>query len=194
MIGGLNIKDVDIKTLQNDDTTVNHVKKFLFNIIKNDFGYGYVPEYHKDILDMKKFYMDPEKNTFFVAVDKKMGKIIGTAGIRAYDLDFKSLSGRYNFETTASFCRVFVDKNWRRNGIATALVQSAEDFCTRNGYSKVYLHTQKTVDGSLDFWLSRGYKVVLDTENKIGTVHMEKEISNMVNALPAFESAETEKV
>lgn len=179
--------------MQNDDTTVYHVKKFLFDIIHDDFGYGYVPEYHRDIMDMKRFYMDPEKNTFLVALDHEMGKIIGTAGIRAYDMNFESLNGRYNFKTTASFCRVFVDKKWRRKGVATALVQSAEDFCTKKGYSKVYLHTQKTVDGSLDFWLSRGYEVVLDTENKIGTVHMEKEISNMGNALSAFESAETEK-
>jgi len=67
-----------------------------------------------------------------------------------------------------------VDKPWRRNGVATTLVSLGEDFCSKMGYERIYLHTHKTVRGSLDFWLSKGYKIVKDTENQLMTVHMEK--------------------
>lgn len=50
----------------------------------------------------------------------------------------------------------------------------AEEFCKNNGYKKIYLHTQKVVDGSLDFWLSKGYKITKDMNNSLGTVHLEK--------------------
>ncbi len=153
-----------------------NVKKFLFDVIKNDFGYGYIPKYHKDIIDMENFYINPKNNIFLLALNTKNGEIVGTAGIRAYDRDFKLLNGKYDLKSTASFCRVFVNKKWRRKGVASALIHSAEEFCGKKGYSKVYLHTQKTVKGSLDFWLSNGYKIVSDTENKLGTVHMEKNI------------------
>ncbi len=40
----------------------------------------------------------------------------------------------------------------------------------------MYLHTQKTVLSSQDFWLSKGYTITKDMKNGLGTVHMEKNI------------------
>ena len=72
-----------------------------------------------------------------------------------------------------------MDKKWRRNGVASTLVHRAENFCRNKGYDKVYLHTHKTVHGSLDFWLSNGYQIVEDTNNHMKTVHMEKKLHNI---------------
>lgn len=167
-----------VKTLQKDHNSQINVKKFIFNMIKEEYGYGFVPEYHQDIKDMESYYLDPERNNFIMAIHPKTGKIIGTIGIRAYDRDFPLFKDIYNSETTASIWRVFVDKKWRRNGVASTLVRRAEDFCRVNGYEKIYLHTHKTVDGSLDFWISNGYQIVEDTENHLKTVHMEKKLYN----------------
>lgn len=160
--------------MQKNDIALYRVKEFLFDIINREFGFGYVPEYHMDICDMETCYLKPKKNTFFLAIHKNTKKLIGAAGIRAYDKDFEIFKDVYDPKSTASICRVFVDKNWRRNGIGSSLVSLAEDFCKRRGYAKVYLHTHKTVRGSLNFWLSNGYEIVKDTKNELGTVHMEK--------------------
>lgn len=125
---------------------------------------------------MEDYYIKPDKNIFLLAFLKNTDKIIGTIGIRAYDKDYEIFKGTYDAETTASIWRVFIDKKWRRNGIGSKLVSTAEEFCKNKGYKNIYLHTQKIVDGSLDFWLSKGYKVTKDMENELGTVHMEKRL------------------
>jgi len=123
---------------------------------------------------LEEHYIKPKDSTFFLAIHNKTESLIGTLGIRAYDRDFEIFRDVYGPGDTASICRVFVDKKWRRNGIASAMVNSAEIFSRDSGYSKMYLHTQKFVKGSIDFWLSVGYKIVEDTNNELGTVHMEK--------------------
>ena len=76
---------VTIKKLINDSKMINDVQEFLFAQIKKEFGYGYVPKWHQDIMDMKSYYIFPEKNNFFVAYNENC-EIIATIGIRAYDI------------------------------------------------------------------------------------------------------------
>lgn len=171
-----------IKELQIEDISQLKVNNFLLKMIKDEYGYGFIPKYHQDIKDMETHYLEPLSNSFFLALDDVTGGIIGTLGIRAYDRDFPNFKDVYNSQTTASIWRVFVDKKWRRRGVASTLVSRAEDFCLFNGYGEIYLHTHKTVNGSLDFWLSNGYQIVEDTENHLKTVHMEKNLKNTNSA------------
>lgn len=165
-----------VKTLQNEDLSKYDVQKFIFNMINDEYGYGYIPDYHQDIINMEKYYLEPENNNFFMAIHHNTKKIIGTIGISAYDKDFPLLKRFYDTKTTASLSRVFVDKPYRRNGIASALVKCGEKFCKEMGYEKVYLHTHKTVPGALDFWISNNYRIVKDTDNDLKTVHMDKKL------------------
>ena len=167
-----------IKSLEKEDIEIYGIENFLFKIINEEFGYGYVPEYHRDIVNMEKYYIKPDKNAFLLATHKNTGKLIGTIGIRAYDKHYNLFKGIYDEKKTASIWRVFIDKKYRRNGVGSKLVNSAEEFCKNKGYKNLYLHTQKTVDGSLDFWLSKGYKITADMKNELGTVHMEKTLTN----------------
>ncbi len=178
-----------IKELQKEHISQNNVKRFLLNMIKEEYGYGFVPEYHQDIKDMKTYYLDPKSNNFFLATHHETGQLIGTIGIRAYDKNFPLFDNVYNSKTTASIWRVFVDKKWRRNGIASTLVRRAEDFCRQNSYKNVYLHTHKNINGSLDFWISNGYKIVEDTENYLKTVHMEKNLYDITSSFDCNEIA-----
>ncbi|MGB4612398.1 MAG: GNAT family N-acetyltransferase, partial [Methanothermobacter thermautotrophicus] len=102
-------------------------------------------------------------------------------GLRAYDREFEGLN--YDPETTASLWRVFVDEDHRRMGVASRLVEIAEKEAASLGYQRIYLHTHKYVGGALEFWLSRGYRVTVDTGNELGTVHMEKTLSCNSNAI-----------
>mgnify|MGYP005840332483 CR=1 FL=1 len=173
--------------MKNSDIKQYKVKNFLFRIIKEEFGYGYVQEYHQDIIKLEDYYIKPDKNVFLLAIHKKTGDLIFTLGIRAYDKDYEIFNGFYNAENTASIWRVFIDKRWRRNGVGSKLVSVAEDFCKNKGYKNIYLHTQKVVEGSLDFWLSKGYKVTFDTENENGTVHMEKNLCKRTDFEPKWD-------
>ena len=76
--------NISIKELENDFNQIDEVQKFLFSQIKREFGYGYIPEYHEDIKNLREYYIYPQRNSFFVACDES-NNIIATIGIRAYD-------------------------------------------------------------------------------------------------------------
>lgn len=178
-IGGGKILKYEIKALENYGEFPSETKKFLFKMIKKEYGYGYIPEYHEDIKNLEEIYLDNKRNNFFIAIDNNEN-IVGTVAIREYDRDFEQFVDIYSKDSTASIWRVFVDVNFRRLGIASALVSKAEKFSRNNYYQKLYLHTHKNVDGALDFWKSLGYNITFDTNNELKTVHMEKSINNVI--------------
>jgi ribosomal protein S18 acetylase RimI-like enzyme len=146
-------------------------------MIKKEYGYGYNPEYHKDIKNLKNIYLLNERNNLFIAKNEKE-HIIGTIAIREYDKNFNELKNIYCKKSTASLWRLFVDKQYRRCGIASELVKKTEKFSRKKNYEKLYLHTHKNIKGALDFWQSLNYNITIDTNNKLKTVHMEKTIIN----------------
>lgn len=166
----------NVEELNSEILSSYPVQEFLFKMIKLDFGYEFISEYHQDIKYLSEYYLHPIRNNFFIAIEEDTDKIMGTLGVRAYDKDFPEFKGIYNSLDTASLWRVFVDHKWRRNGVASTLVQWGEYFAKKMGYRKVYLHTHKNIPGSLDFWLFQGYKIVNDTQNEFKTVHMEKDL------------------
>ncbi len=163
-----------IKKLEKDDEIIEKVKFFLFKLIKEEYGLDYVPKYHYDIINLKEFYLEPENNEFFFAVNPENNEIIGTIGVRGYDKNFNKFQGLYNKNNTASFWRVFVNKEYRRNHIASRLVKQAEEFASTKNYREIYLHTQKSVIEGYKFWKSLNYNVTF-VENE-DTIHMEKKL------------------
>ena len=168
--------DFVIKELENDSKILNDVRLFLFNQIKSEFGYDYVPEWHQDIINLEKYYIDPERNNFFVAFDEKTSDIIATIGIRAYDKHFVEFEDKYSEEKTSSIWRLFVDRRYRRCGLASKMFSIAEDFALSRGFKNIYLHTHKTLPGALEFWLKMGFSISLNTHNNLQTVHMDKNL------------------
>ena len=171
--------NVIIKELTNDSQQIKNVQKFLFNMIKNEFGYDYVPEWHQDIVKIDEYYIDPEKNNFYVAYFEKTGEIIATIGIRAYDKDFPEFKHLYSKDTTSSIWRLFVDRRCRRCGLASKMFAIAENFANQAGYNEIYLHTHKHLDGAIEFWTKMGFIVALDSNDELETVHMDKQIHEL---------------
>ena len=169
--------NIVIKELDKD--SINDVQEFLFKQIKLEFGYGYVPEWHKDIINMEKYYVNPTKNNFFIALNEKTNEIIATIGVRGYDKNFDEFKGKYFIDKTSSIWRLFVDKKYRRCGIASKMFSVAEIFSSNCGYSNIYLHTHKTLDGAMKFWMKMGFVVTIDTHNELETVHMDKQIRGL---------------
>lgn len=171
--------DIIIKELDNDPNEIENVQKFLFNQIKQEFHYGYIPEYHQDIMNMEEYYISPSRNNFYIAYDKETGEIIGTIGVRSYDKNFKQFQNIYSNDNTSSIWRLFVDKRYRRCGLASKLFKIAENFSCKYNYDKIYLHTHKTLKGALDFWKKMGFNITIDEGNKLQTIHMDKIINNI---------------
>ena len=49
------------------------LRSFYLSRLK-EYGYGYVPEYHKDIINLNEYYINPRKNNLFLAKKLKMMK------------------------------------------------------------------------------------------------------------------------
>lgn len=172
--------NVVIKELSNNPKQIHEVQEFLFKMIKIEFGYDYVPEWHQDIVHMDEFYINPQKNNFFVAYAEETGEIIATIGIRAYDKDFPEFRHLYSKDTTSSIWRLFVDRRCRRCGLASKMFCIAERFANEVGFRDIYLHTHRNLDGAIEFWTKMGFVVALDSEDELQTVHMDKQIHELV--------------
>ena len=170
--------EVTIKELSKNSKEIGEVQEFLFDMIKKEFGYDYVPEWHQDIVKMDEYYIDPERNNFFIAY-LETGEIIATIGIRAYDKDFPEFRHLYSEQTTSSIWRLFVDRRCRRCGLASKMFSIAENFANGVGYDDIYLHTHKTLPGAIEFWTKMGFIVSLDANDELETVHMDKKIQSL---------------
>ena len=169
--------NIEIIELKKEDIEKYDVEKFLFRLIKESFDMDYVPEFHYDVKDLEKYYIEPERNNFYIAIDGD--KIVGSAGIRNYDKNYPFEDKTYNPQSTASLYRVYVDSEYRHNKIASNMVKKLEDFCKEKDYNEIYLHTQKDSYGALSFWLSQNYEIFEISNDEYGTIHMEKPIKNI---------------
>lgn len=163
---------IEIREIKNDADEIEHVKDFLFNQIKKEYDIGPTPKFHYDILELEKYYILPFENNFFIATDGD--KIVATAAVRAYDKDFEFFKDIYSNDDTASIWRLMVDKNYRRMGLAKKLVEHIENFVSREGYEKIYLHTHRYLDAALPFWISLGYEITIEEDDYDETTHMIK--------------------
>lgn len=170
--------DFTIKQLSDDCDAKIRVRNFLFSQIRSEYGYGYIPSWHKDIIDLNKYYIDCKKNSLFYVEDCDNGKIIATIAVRQYDKNFMEFQGLYSKESTASIWRLFVDKYYRRCGLATQLYNVVEEFCCENNFNEIYLHTHKNLEAGFNFWKKVGFNVTWDTNNELQTVHMVKNLSS----------------
>lgn len=183
----MNIKILELKK---EHLNKYDVENFLFKMVKESYGLDYVPEYHYDIKNLYKYYLKPQKNNFYIAIDTDTDKIIATAGIRSYDRKYSIKNRHYSKDTTASIYRVFVEKEYRHNKIATSLIQKLEEFCKNNNYREIYLHTQRPSYGALPFWLSQKFIIVDDTKDEMGTIHMEKIIKRELLQITSLNESE----
>ncbi|MBR4446847.1 GNAT family N-acetyltransferase [Methanobrevibacter sp.] len=167
--------DFIIRELENNQEEIEAVKEFLYAQILNEYGIGPTPKFHYDIGGIIEYYIRPSKNNFYIALDGE--KIIATAAVRAYDVDYELFKGVYSKEDTASIWRLMVDKDYRRHGLARELVATIEEFAKKEGYDKIYLHTHRYLESGIPFWTSVGYEITIEEDDYDETTHMVKYLS-----------------
>ena len=166
--------DFVFREVKHDAEEILAVKDFLYDHIMKEYGIGPTPKFHYDIEAMDNYYILPEKNAFFIALDGE--RIVATGAIRAYDVDYDLFKGVYSKEDTASIWRLMVHEEYRRQGIACRMVNIMEEFAKNAGYEKIYLHTHKYLDAGLPFWKSCGYSITIEEDDYDETTHMIKNI------------------
>lgn len=137
----------------------------MLDTVYHDFGTGYMPRWHGDIVDPATAYLAPARHTLLVAVDTEQ-QVVGTGALDArgplHPPNPRHVADRYPSGATAQLRRVYVRPEHRRRGLARRLVADLLAFAAADGgYRAVYLHTDPSVEGAEAFWRSLG-KVVHD--------------------------------
>ncbi|WP_345672877.1 GNAT family N-acetyltransferase, partial [Streptomyces phyllanthi] len=171
------MREFSIRKAGPDD--LDSARTVMLDTVHRDFGTGYVPRWHGDIIDLHGAYVAPVRHTLLVAVDERDGEVVATAALDsrgpAHPPNPRWLAERYPSGSTAQLRRVYVRPEHRRRGLARRLVAALLDFAAADGgYRSVYLHTDPGVPGAEAFWRSLG-EVVCDEREETGqrVVHFE---------------------
>ncbi|MEW2634221.1 GNAT family N-acetyltransferase [Streptomyces sp. NPDC048389] len=153
-----------IRTATADD--LDGARTVMLDAVYRDFGTGYVPRWHADIIDPERFYLAPPRHTLLVAVDERDGTVAATAALDGRGLEHppnpRRLAERYPSGETAQLRRVCVRPEHRRHGLARRMVAELVAFAKADGgYRSVCLHTSPTSPGAEALWRSLG-KLVCD--------------------------------
>ncbi|AUY52594.1 GNAT family N-acetyltransferase [Streptomyces sp. CB01881] len=130
-------------------------RSLILDTFYREFGYGYVPRWHADVIDLRSTYLDHPRHTLVVAVHR--GEVVGTTALNssgpAHPPHPRLLAERYPAGSTAQLLRVYVRATHRRNGLARRMVDLACAFAADvGGYRSIYLHTNTDVPGAEPFW------------------------------------------
>lgn len=145
----------------------------MLDTVYRDFGTGYVPRWHADIVDPAAAYLVPARHTLLVALDPRDHDVVATAALDsrgpAHPPNPRHLAERFPSGETAQLRRVYVRPEHRRRGLARRLVDELLAFAAADGgYRAVYLHTDPAVPGAESFWRSLGKLVHDEREDPAG--------------------------
>jgi GNAT superfamily N-acetyltransferase len=137
-------------------------RSVMLDTFYHEFGHGYRPQWHTDVIDLAGTYLDTPGHALFVAVDGD--EVVGTTAVRAQGPASPPhpawIAERYSGDRTAQLFRVYVRPSHRRRGLARALVDAAVRFIAETpGYEQIYLHTDTRVPGAEAFWRSVAVEV-----------------------------------
>jgi len=149
-----------IRTARTEDA--GGARAVMLDTVYRDFGSGYDPRWHADIIDLEGSYLRPPRHTLLVA--ERAGEIVATGAVRdrgpRHPPNPRVVADRFPSGTTAQLCRIYVRPAHRRHGLARALVRELTAFAAAaGGYRSVYLHTDPGVPGAEPFWRSLAEEV-----------------------------------
>ncbi|MFE3110660.1 GNAT family N-acetyltransferase [Kitasatospora indigofera] len=130
-------------------------RALMLDTFHQDFGYGFVPHWHADVVDLQGSYLDHPRHTLIVAVHGD--EVIGTTAVNssgpAHPPHPRHMAERFPCDSTAQLLRVYVRAAHRRLGLARRMVDLACAFATEEGgYNRIYLHTNTDIPGAEPFW------------------------------------------
>ena len=117
-----------------------------------------------DLADIHHHYMEQAGSCFWVATAGD--SVVGMVGIQQRD------------SHTGELRRMGVDVNWRRKGIARRLLETAEAFCRRQGYSHLCLSTVTPLKPAIQMYQHSGYSQTgQGNYGSVTVLHFSKELN-----------------
>lgn len=176
----MNENILNLKVKRVEQKLGRDARQFCLEQIKHEYGYDYVPEWHKDLdsLLIKAGMYSQIKKGFFLAaiVDDKIVGTIGMRNLKYKAALWKEYSKKLQSQKIGSIWRTYTAKEFRGVGIASHLLDLAEKNASELGYEFFYLHTSWNKADSVKFWLKRGYEILKQEQNSDKTVHMIKKL------------------
>ncbi|KRB61033.1 acetyltransferase [Kitasatospora sp. Root187] len=138
-------------------------RALMLDTFYREFGYGYVPAWHEDVVALEATYLDHPRHALIVATGPD-GEVVGSTALHsrgpAHPPHPQWLAERYPSGLTAQLVRVYVRAGHRRHGLARRMVALATEFAGREGgYQHLYLHTNVDIAGAEPFWRSLAVEV-----------------------------------
>ncbi|WP_378952689.1 GNAT family N-acetyltransferase [Pelosinus sp. sgz500959] len=164
-------QDLVIRAIREAD--IDAVQNFLLGQLQELFAQEGQLAITNDIWGIRKTYLEPI-NCNMWGVFTRLGEVVGTAAICTYNDRIELLKGRYDLPITAEVGRFYIDKSLRRQGLGSNLVKTLTDFCIKQGYLIMYLHTHRFLPGGFNFWEKQGFVITIDEGGSAEIVHMEK--------------------
>ena len=95
-------------------------------------------------------------------LDSDKNKVIGSIGVVQYvDENRLPLSIKEKLDSKMiEIKRMYVNKEYRNIGIASKLLENAENWVSKNGFKQIILSTSAYQKEAIKFYLKKGYKLI----------------------------------
>lgn len=164
-------------------------RSVMLDTFYGELGTGYVPRWHRDVVDLEGAYLDTPRQHLVVALDPD-GEVVGTTAVRNQGPNHPPhapwLVERYSGPSVAQIFRVYVRAAHRRRGLARELVAAAVDAVAADGgYDTIYLHSNVTVPGAEAFWRSLAREVHDGRPDGTSVIHFEIDVPVLTGSASA---------
>ena len=132
----------------------NDIINLVFNIITQEYQMSWNKEAFINDLKSDLSKLDGKGSVFLIAVDKN-DKLIGVASLIE------------NEEENANLKRMYVEKEYRRQGIAQEFLNKIIDIAHKNKYEKIYLGTYRQLESAIKFYSKNGFKIYKEINEKV---------------------------
>ncbi len=119
------------------------IRQLITTILSKEFPSDQAAYSTEDLELLSKTYAAPT-NAFFVA--EKDRNVIGTCGVKS------------DGPETAILRRLFVDPQYRRQGVGQGLLKGAIDFCQKSGFREIMIRTSTHMEQAIRLCLSFGFQ------------------------------------
>lgn len=156
------------------DTDIEQAKQFALASRLLLFPEVYQSAIPADIVHFQRLYLEHDLGCFIVA--KSADRIIGSVAYRAYDGHFRLPMSQHL--STVEVVKLFVDPDYRRQGIANALCQCLFEHAQAVQIEQLYLHTHPFLPAAEYFWQKHGFQQIKrEWIAQYDTIHMQRLLS-----------------
>jgi len=118
------------------------VKNLILSILEKEYPFDRSAYQDSDVNDISGTYSG-KGNAFFVV--EKDSKIVGTAGIKK------------DTDESALLRRLFVDENYRKQGLGRELLARAIDFCRTEHYKEIIFRATDRMQSAMNLMKNMGF-------------------------------------